>query len=222
MGVGSLFPGTPHPPCPPAPSEPSLRPCIQGAWVLPPGAGLQAQTPRGGSGPSARFRSSTQETPAGTPTSLSAQAAPHAHHRWARGLMLLLQHLPRPCNHSRTRTTSWPRLLASAAQCPAGASGHTWSILALPSCWRLGKMQDVGRSGEHWETKGRNGGSHPPSGPRSGLDLSRPWEESWHRQPIPDAQAASVFHTDTQFWVEISLGFQSHCGVPQAMKGKGE
>lgn len=56
---------------------------------------------------------------------------------------------------------------ASAAHCPAGRIvGHTWSILALPSCCGLGKMQDVGRSGEHWETKGRNGGSPSPIRPQ--------------------------------------------------------
>ena len=73
-GGGVAVSWGPPPSMPTSSSEPSLRPCIHGVWVLPPGAGLQAQTPhRGiwtpqpGSGPA-------QETPAGAPTSLSAQA----------------------------------------------------------------------------------------------------------------------------------------------------
>lgn len=71
----SLFPGDPCPPRPTGPLEPSLRPHIQGVWVLPPGTWHQAHTPqRGNPDPSARS-GPAHETPASTPTSLPGQAA---------------------------------------------------------------------------------------------------------------------------------------------------
>lgn len=57
---------------------------------------------------------------------------------------------------------------ASAAHCSAWhIMGHTQSIVALPICCGLGRAQDEERSGEHWETKGRNGGSPSPIRPQT-------------------------------------------------------
>ena len=86
-------------------SEPLLRPCIQGVWALPPGAGLQAQTPQRGIWTPQPGSGPAQETQLAPHLHCQLRQPSHIPYRWARGLTLLLQLLPPPCNHSCTRTT---------------------------------------------------------------------------------------------------------------------
>lgn len=190
MGVGSLFPWGPPPSMPTSPSEPSLRPCIQGAWVLPPGAALQAQTSEGDPTLSQvqvlpRRPQLAPQLPASSVAPCPSQVGTRAH--------VTPSAPPRPCNHSRTRTTSWPRL--PGLQLPTAQRGdrgtHGPRLCPAAAAWGRWMWEEW----EHWETKGRNGGSPSPIRPQvSGLDLSRPWEESWHRAANSDAQAGLVPH----------------------------
>lgn len=177
-----LFPGDPCPPRPAGPLEPSLRPHIQGVWVLPPGAWHQAHTPqRGNPDPSARS-GPAHETPASTPTSLPAQAAflhPSQVGTWAH---VDPAHLPPPCNHSCTRTTSrphlwWRRLLASSCLLPslAHCGAHRVHPSSAQPPWAGGRGQDEERGGGAGRLRAEMEVPPAPSEPSPSPDSPRPW-----------------------------------------------
>lgn len=213
--VGSLFPGTPtlhaH-----QLLGTSLRPCIQGAWACPLGAGLQhrplrgdPRTPQPGSGP-------TQET-SWHPNFTVSSGSPHAHHR-AR-VHATPSAPPHPCNHSRTRTTSWAT--SPGLQLPTAQRGDRAHMVHPSSGLSQAWFEDGdGRSGEHWETKGRNGGSLiPHQAPGLASTCHGPGEESGTGQPTLMPRQPRYF-TLTQFWVEIRLWAFNH--TVSSARGAGE
>ena len=177
-----LFPGDPCPPRPTGPLEPSLRPHIQGVWVLPPGAWHQAHTPQRGNPDPSASSGPAHETPASTPTSLSAQAAflhPSQVGMWARvdpsappPIPMITRAPGPPPGHISGGEGSW----LPAACCPAWRIvGHTGSIPALPSHHGLGgggrMRRGVGGAGRlraEMEVP-------PTSDPSPSPDSPRPW-----------------------------------------------
>lgn len=176
------------------------------------GLGFRHRPLRGRSGPFSQVQVLPRRPQLVPQLHCQLRQPPHAHHRWARGLMLLLQHLPRPCNHSRTRTTSWPRLPGFSCPLPSGA--YRGAHMVHPSSAQLLRLGEDAGWGKEWGTLGDQGQKwrFPIPHQAPGLASTRrgPGEESWRGAANSDAQAALVFHTDTQFWVEIRLWAFNH------------
>ena len=83
-----------------------------------------------------------------------------------------------------------------------------------PSSAQLLRLGEDAGWGEDWGTLGDQGQKWrfpiPHQAPGLALTHRSPGEESWRGAANSDAQAASVFHTDTQFWVEIRLWAFNH------------
>ena len=127
------------------------------------GLGFRHRPLRGGSGPLSQVQDLPRR-PSWHPTFTVSSGSPptsltggHAgsHYSFSSSPLPVIIHAPGP----PSSCVSW----ASAAHCSAWhIMGYTRSIVALPICCGLGRTQDEERSGEHWETKGRSGGSPSP------------------------------------------------------------